>query len=186
MNPLYEAAREVCGFMTARKWKFCIIGGLAVQRWGEPRTTLDVDLTLLTGLGEEESFIRPLLDAFSSRLPNAFEFALKNRVLALRAANGKDVDISCGGLLFEESMIRRAKVFEFEPGFAFPLCTAEDLFVMKAFASRPKDWVDAEGVAIRQQGRLNQRYILQHLAVLCELKESPEIVARARKVLKIK
>lgn len=41
MNVLFEAAKEVCEFMAVRKWEFCIIGGLAVQRWGEPRTTLD-------------------------------------------------------------------------------------------------------------------------------------------------
>jgi hypothetical protein len=36
---------------------------------------------------------------------------------------------------------------------------AEDLFVMKAFAARPLDWIDAEGIAVRQAGALNQRYI---------------------------
>jgi hypothetical protein len=43
--------------MHARRWEFCLIGGLAVQRWGEMRTTLDVDITLLTGFGREEEFI---------------------------------------------------------------------------------------------------------------------------------
>ncbi len=48
MNALFAAAKEVCDFMKARRWKFCVIGGLAVQRWGELRTTLDADLTLFT------------------------------------------------------------------------------------------------------------------------------------------
>jgi hypothetical protein len=39
MNALFEAAKEVADFMKARRWKFCVIGGLAVQRWGEPRLT---------------------------------------------------------------------------------------------------------------------------------------------------
>ena len=30
------------------------MGGVALQRWGEPRLTQDVDLTLLTGFGDEE------------------------------------------------------------------------------------------------------------------------------------
>ncbi len=51
MNALFEAAKEVCDFMKARHWEFCVIGGLAVQRWGELRTTLDADLTLFTGFG---------------------------------------------------------------------------------------------------------------------------------------
>lgn len=98
MNALFVAAKEVCDFMRKRKWKFCIIGGLAVQRWGEPRETLDVDLTLLTGLGGEERFVFVLLNAFRPRIAHAAEFALSRRVLLIRASNGKAIDISLGGL----------------------------------------------------------------------------------------
>ena len=54
MNGLYEAALEVQSFMQRRGWRFCIIGGLALQRWGDPRVTRDVDVTVLTGFGDEE------------------------------------------------------------------------------------------------------------------------------------
>ncbi len=39
MNALFAAAKEICDFMKARRCKFCVIGGLAVQRWREPRLT---------------------------------------------------------------------------------------------------------------------------------------------------
>ena len=39
MNAIFAAAKEVADFMQARGWEYCIIGGLAVQRWGELRTT---------------------------------------------------------------------------------------------------------------------------------------------------
>lgn len=42
-------------------WRFCLIGGLALLRWGEPRETVDVDLTLLTGFDNELPFIQALL-----------------------------------------------------------------------------------------------------------------------------
>ncbi len=61
MNGLYEAALEVQSFMQCRGWRFCIIGGLALQRWGEPRVTRDVDVTLLTGFGDEERYINEQL-----------------------------------------------------------------------------------------------------------------------------
>ncbi len=54
----------------------CFIGGLAVQRWGEPRQTRDVDLTLLTGFGTERPFVDELLDAFDARLSDAATFAM--------------------------------------------------------------------------------------------------------------
>jgi len=42
-----RAAAELQAFCESQQWQFCIIGGLALQRWGEPRETADVDLTLL-------------------------------------------------------------------------------------------------------------------------------------------
>lgn len=182
MNALFEAAKEVCEFMAARRWEFCIIGGLAVQRWGEPRTTLDADITLLARWGEEESYVAAILDRFASRIPDGPAFAMTRRVLLIRASNGKDVDISLGALPFEVAMIRRAAQVEFAPGLLLPCCTAEDLFIMKTFAARPRDWLDAEAVVIRQKS-LDMEYILSHLADLCELKESPDILARAKRLL---
>lgn len=48
MNGLFSAAELVQDLCEREGWEFCFIGGLAVQRWGEPRVTRDVDLTLLT------------------------------------------------------------------------------------------------------------------------------------------
>lgn len=108
MNSLLEAAKEAGAFMTERVWAFCIIGGLAVQRWGEPRTTLDADMVLLARWGEEEPYVEALLARFASRIPDGRAFALSRRVLLLLASNGKNVDIALGALPFEEEMVRRA------------------------------------------------------------------------------
>ena len=56
MLEVIRAAHELQLLCTAESWRFCLIGGLALQRWGEPRETIDVDLTLLTGFGEEDRF----------------------------------------------------------------------------------------------------------------------------------
>jgi hypothetical protein len=181
MNALFIAAKEVADFMKARQWKFCVIGGLAVQRWGELRATLDADLTLFTGFGHEEQYIDELLAHFAARTPEAREIALSQRVLLIRASNGKDIDISLGGFPFEKSMIRRATPFEFSTGIVLPTCSAEDLFVMKVFAARGKDLHDAETIAIRQ--KLDRRHVLRQLKPLCELKEAPELIQQARRIL---
>ncbi len=182
MNALYQAAAEVGLFMAERQWPFCIIGGLAVLHWGEPRTTLDVDMTLLTGWGEEEPYVRTLLERFESRIPDGYDFALNRRVLLLRASNGKEVDIALGALPFEEEMVSRAVWLPFAPEVTLPCCTAEDLFIMKAFANRARDWIDAESILIRQTS-FDSQYALGHLVTLCELKEMPEILERARQLL---
>ena len=49
---MIEVIRAAAGLQAVceeEHWRFCFIGGLALQRWGEPRETVDVDLTLLTG-----------------------------------------------------------------------------------------------------------------------------------------
>jgi hypothetical protein len=103
-------------------------------------------------------------------------------VLLIRASNGSSVDISLGALPFELNMMQRARPTELAPGLTVPCCTAEDLFIMKAFAARPRDWLDAESIVARQR-RLDRSYILGELAGLCELKEAPEIYERAERLL---
>lgn len=178
MNGLYEAALEVQSFMQCRGWRFCIIGGLALQRWGDPRVTRDVDVTLLTGFGDEERYINELLSRFEPRRADAAAFAVQYRVLLFRASNGTGVDLSLGGSPFEERVVERATPFECAPGVPLVTCSAEDIVVLKAFAGRPQDWVDVEGVLARQRGHLDWGYIDEQLAPLCELKGEPEIVGR--------
>jgi hypothetical protein len=46
----------------------------------------------------------------------------------------------------------------------------------EAFASRPKDWMDVDGVIVRQAGRLDWSYVERQLAPLAALKEEPELM----------
>jgi hypothetical protein len=48
MNLVFKAAKELQDFCDAQGWRSCIIGGVAVQRWGQARVTKDVDLNLVT------------------------------------------------------------------------------------------------------------------------------------------
>lgn len=182
MNLLFEAAADIGRFFDSKGWRYCIIGGLAIQRWGEPRSTLDVDLTLLTQFGNEQEYIDAILANYESRVADAPAFALRNRILLIKAKNGKDVDVALGGLPFEEEMIARAAPFKFANGVTLTTCSAEDLFIMKIFAGRPKDIGDAEGIAVRQ--KLDSAYIIRHLEFLLEAKGAPEMMGIARKLLR--
>ena len=115
MTEVIRAAAELQAVCEAERWRFCVIGGLALLRWGEARHTVDVDLTLLTGFGGEEDFIATLMSRFHPRIQDAAEFALNQRVLLLRTKSGVGLDIALGGLPFEESAVARSNFFEF-PG----------------------------------------------------------------------
>lgn len=183
MNPIFAAALEVQDFCRARRWKFCFIGGVAVQRWGEPRLTRDVDLTLLTGFGTEGAFVSALLDRFGARRSDARDFALRHRVLLLESAGGMPIDVALGAMPFEERAIERASDFAIGPALALSTCGAEDLIVFKTFAGRERDWLDIDGIAVRQSSRLNQTLIWTELTPLLELKEDQTSAERLRRIL---
>jgi hypothetical protein len=185
MIDLFEIARQLQAFCDAKKWKSCLIGGIAVQRWSQPRVTRDVELTLLTGFGREDEYIQTLLAFYAPRREDAAEFARRNRVLLLKTPEGTGIDISLGALPFEELVVRHASYFTFPPDIKLRTCSAEDLVVLKLFASRPLDVRDAEGVIIRHKKKLDWHYIEEQLRPLVELKEEPEILltlARLRKL----
>ena len=184
MNRLLAAALEVQAFCRAQNWRFCFIGVLAVQRWGEPRLTQDAGLTVITGFGDEAPFVDTFLAHFEGRLPDARAFALRNRVLLLlRSSGGVPLDVALGAMPFEERAVARASDFMIAPGVVILTCGAEDLVVLKAFAGRPRDWLDIEGIAIRHTGRLDERLIWAELVPLLELKESPEDARQLHAIL---
>ncbi len=182
MNKLFGAALDLQTFCRKQGWHFCFIGGIAVIRWGEPRFTRDADMTLLTGFSGEEHFIETLLAEYRARRPDLREFALRQRVLLLEHGSGIPFDVALGGLPFEENSVGRASNWTTQDGGDLTTCSAEDLIVHKAFAARPKDWIDLESVVVRQGRKLDIEQIWRELRPLVALKEEPEILARLQKI----
>jgi len=106
------------------------------------------------------------------------EFALDHRVVLIETSSGIPVDISLAGLPFEARVIDRSTPFEVTAGVSFNTCSAEDLLVLKAFAGRVQDWLDIEGVIVRQGVRLDRVLVLEELRPLLDLKEDEEAEAR--------
>lgn len=186
MNKIFEAALELEAVCRAAGFQFCFIGGLAVQRWGKPRMTADVDLTVITGFGNEAPYVDALLAKLSARLSDARAFALRHRTLLLVTSNGVHADISLGAMPFEERAVERASPFEITATAAtatVTTCSAEDLIVHKAFAGRPKDWLDIEGIIERQRKLLDPDLIWSELSPLLELRDDPTIEPRLRALL---
>jgi len=100
MKDLIEVAAHLQELFAERGWRFCFIEGLAVQHWGEPRVTLDVDVSLFTGFGREEAFIKELLNHYEARVENCLDFALRNRVVLLQSEGNISIDIALAGLPF--------------------------------------------------------------------------------------
>ncbi len=183
MNPIFAAALELQDFCGTRGLRFCFIGGLALQRWGEPRLTQDVALTVISGFGREPEYVDQFLSCFTPCIPDAREFALQHRVLFLFSRNAIPLDVALGAMPFEERAVVRASSFAVAEGVSFRTCSAEDLIVFKAFAGRGQDWIDIEGIAVRQCRRLDVHLIWQELMPLLELKKDQHTAPRLRQIL---
>ena len=177
MNVVLETAVAVQEFCLRLGWDFCFIGGIACQKWSEPRVTDDVDLTLITGFGTEGPYIDALLAWLLPRRPDAKDFAERHRVLLLKTESGVGIDIAMGAFPFEQLATQRARDVEFAPGLKLRVCTAEDFIVFKTFAARPLDWRDVEMTIVRQgDANLDWAYIREQLIPLLELKEQPGLL----------
>jgi hypothetical protein len=176
LSPQFTAAVEALRALADLQFRACVIGGLAVQRWGEPRFTSDADLTVLAPFGSESPLVDHLLRRFEPRRDDARQLALDRRVLVLRAANGVSLDISLAALPFEEEVLERASVWRTVAGVPLVTCSAEDLVIYKLVAARPGDIQDVIGI-VRRQGRgLGVGRIRQWGRQFADLKEDPDLL----------
>jgi len=181
VNLQLKAILDIHQFFTRENIPYVLIGGIALQQWGEPRFTRDIDVTILTNLGEEESVIKKILSQFPPRIPDALEFALKNRICLVQNKEGYEIDISLGIPGYEEQVMNRARECKLEGGHVVRICSAEDLIIHKAVAGRPQDLSDIEGIIMRQGNRLDTEYIRKWLKEFSKLLETQELLERFEK-----
>ena len=176
VTPLASAAAAVLSMLDAANVPACLIGGLVVPRWGQPRATTDADFTVLAPYGEEAPVVDLLLAGFRGRRPDARAFALAQRVLLLVSDEGVAIDVALAAFPFEVDAITKASPWEIAPGVVVRTCSAEHLVVYKLVAARPQDLVDMAGIVRRQGVRLNVDFIRLWGREFAELKEDPDLL----------
>lgn len=176
LAPQIKAAAEAFAAFSDLERKGCLIGGLALQRWGEPRLTQDADLTVLAPFGTEEPLVDALLGRFAARMTAARQHALDHRVLLVTASNGVSLDISLAALPFEEEVLERASRWRQVENIWIETCAPEDLILYKLVAARPQDLVDITGIVHRQKGRLDIDRIRHWGRQFADLKDDPDFL----------
>ena len=174
MNRLYAAAIEFHNFLTARAIPYAIIGGIAVQFWGEPRGTRDLDLTVAVPIERVDEILGALLAQFAPRIPDAAEFARRNRVLLLAASNGVPVDVSLGLPGYEDDLMARALLVPLDADHQVRVCSPEDLVIHKALAGRANDLKDLDMVIAAQADRLDTGHVRRWLTFFSDTLATPE------------
>ena len=173
---LVAAAQDVLAVLDAAHIPACLIGGLVISRWGQPRATTDADFSVLAPYGEETRVLDILLAQFERRRPDAREFALDRRVLLLASARGVGIDVALAAFPFEIEAIERATPWSLSEGVVLRTCSAEHLAIYKLVAARPQDLIDLEGIVRRQGPRLDVELIRRWGREFAELKEDPDLL----------
>ncbi len=168
---------KVIAFLEENEIPFSVIGGIANAERGRPRATEDADLKVLVRDKTISEFRKLAESRFTPHRRPWFGKAESALIVSVEPEPGMVVDMLVAVFPYEELAIQRAEVIEVD-GVSLPICTAEDLIIHKAISNRGQDWIDIEGVLIRQHGQINLAYIRNWLSQFAEALENPEILTR--------
>ncbi len=174
VNP--EALRVVVDFLNQHRVAHMVIGGLANAVWGEVRMTRDADFKVSTDMLPSD-FRRLVLGRFPERQIGLPQHLRSSFVIHIWAMPDVAVDLLMSVFDYERQAIARAVDATIE-GIPARVCTAEDLIIHKAIANRTQDWMDIEGVLLRQGNKLDLVYLRDWLAQFAEALENPELLKR--------
>lgn len=168
---------DLIAWLQAASVQGVIIGGIAASILGRPRFTRDVDVSVLVDEARWPDFLeRSEQHGFTTRRPDALEFARQTRVLLLRhAPTSVDVDVLLAALPFEADVISRARLVPLG-NLMVPLPTPEDLVIMKVVAHRPQDLLDIEAI-LDSHADLNRRHIRRWVREFSAALDMPDLIA---------
>jgi hypothetical protein len=178
MNKLEDALKVIQNFLKDRGVPYMIIGGIGNLVWGEPRMTVDIDITVHISDANEKDFIKEAGSKFKVLVGNPDEFVTQTRVLPIEITKNVKGDIIFTGLEYEKMAIERAVEVEISKNILVRVCTAEDLIIYKAISEREKDWQDIEGILLRRGTLLDKKYLLNWLSEFASALDKPGIQKR--------
>lgn len=158
--------------------QYMLIGGLAVIKWGRPRTTQDIDILIMIDDKDIEQFTSNLTSAGyeikSSELHQAFSekshitIFIPNEIVRV---DMKGVYSQLDYKSFKNKI--KTSIFDIEAWIETP----EDLIIAKLVFNSYQDLEDAASVLLRQVGKLDMKYLKERAI-------QENVIKRLNKVLK--
>ena len=151
---LIEGFIRINKFFQKHKIRYCLIGGIAAGYWGEPRFTHDMDFTVMSRTKGLQEIARLLKK-------NGFKI-VEQGADQLQVVQHESfhfvADLIFAATDYQDWVVQRAAVV---PIFQVnvPICSAEDLILLKLIANRRQDLVDIENVLKRHASHLDQIYL---------------------------
>ena len=179
MNALERAVGSLARFLEEQRIPYMLIGGIANLVWGEPRSTLDVDASVLVESVGWPHLIDELRRSFRVIPRDPLAFLRDTHVLPVETADGVRIDLLWAKLPYEHKAIARATIEEVA-GHRVRVCRPEDLIIHKIVSERPKDREDVRAIVRHQGPRLDRRYLNQAVGSLSRALHQPELLAFLR------
>jgi len=174
MTSLEQALIKLAQTLSDNRIPYMIIGGMANAVWGQPRATLDIDVTIWFKEKEINRIVSFFADFCRPLVSDPAGFVQDTSVLPLESKDGVRIDLIFAKLSFEREAISR--VVEIKVG-GIPICfcSPEDLILYKIISERERDQDDARGVAVRRMKSLDLNYLEPRIRELAIALERPEI-----------
>jgi hypothetical protein len=162
MTELDSALAEVAAALEHCQLPYMLIGGLAVAATGEPRATLDVDISAWVDPARKRETVECLCHQLRAIPADPLGFVEKRHVLPV-----------------EHEAIRRAVMMPLA-GRLIPVASVEDLLLMKLISERQKDLSDARALLRRFRTSIDLGYLMPKLDELAKALAQPDILETIR------
>lgn len=153
MTDLEAALIQLDTDLQALRVRWALVGGWAVSLLAEPRTTRDLDVTVLvSGDREAEEITRTLSHRGYFFLPDSIlEQTAVGRLATVRlispaTTGGTIVDLLFASSGIEPEVVAAASRLEVLPGFFVPVTQIGHLIALKVLAGRPQDVADLQSL----------------------------------------
>lgn len=147
-------------FLQEHQIRYCLIGGMAAGYWGEPRFTRDMDFTVVSQSGDLKPIHQQLRqDGFKVEMKGQSQLQVKGKGHLHFQADFILVETD-----YQDWVVQRAikiPMFEIE----VPICSAEDLIILKMIANRRQDLLDIENVLKNHGKELDWKYMEKWLSI---------------------
>ncbi|MEP6754264.1 MAG: nucleotidyltransferase [Chthonomonadales bacterium] len=182
-NDLLRAAADVLSALEGFGLSPTIIGGVAVSLMTQSRHTDDVDVQILFDTNDATSLLETLAQkGFQPRFSDMEELAKRSRMITVRhKATDTVIDIALGCMPFEAEIQARASTHNVG-NYKIRLPSPEDLTILKAIASRPKDLEDIRNIGLVYPN-MDRTRIEHWVREYGDLLDEPDLWERTRDLL---
>lgn len=160
MRSMDDILQIVCRFLNKEEIGYVIVGGLAVIFYGNPRTTMDADIILQIEEDEMPGFIKFLQgQAFHASIED-MKAAFKEKSHCTIEDKETMIRLDIKGIYnqMDRQTFERKKDFNHK-GTKIYIASPEDTIANKLVFGSEQDIRDAEGIYVRQIGKLDMDYL---------------------------